>query len=256
MRAFVVGFAILAFVSSAIAGKPAVFPSVPADECGREAYAAPEDYSDSYPLTRPHAELAKTLAAARKGNALEQRNLAASYESGYLVSQCLSKAAHWYRQAAKGGDEVAKNWVARRDVFDKLSAGPECMEVSCNVPSYGEHQALSLVSDPMGHFFTTLTINGVTVRGMIDTGASTIAMSYATAASMGVSLDGQAGQAITANGVVAATMTVVPRVRVGSIDLDNVEVGMSANNSMVLIGMSVLRRLRISASDGQMLLSK
>jgi predicted aspartyl protease len=69
-------------------------------------------------------------------------------------------------------------------------------------------------------------------------------------------LNGEAGQATTANGVVAITTTVVPHVRVGSIDLDNVEVGMSANNGMVLIGMSVLRRLHISASDGQMLLSK
>lgn len=256
MRAFVFGIAMFSFALPSMAVKQAASTEIPDGDCGAGAYASPDDGPDSYPLTRPHAELAKTLMAARKGNALEQRNLAVSYESGYLVSQCMSKAAYWYRQAAKGGDEVAKNWVTRREVFDKLSAGPECMEISCNVASYGEHQALSLVSDPMGHFFTTLTINGVTVRGMIDTGASTIALNNATAVSMGISLNGEAGQATTANGVVAITTTVVPHVRVGSIDLDNVEVGMSANNGMVLIGMSVLRRLRISASDGQMLLSK
>ena len=96
-----------------------------AGECGVESYASPTDYSSTYPLSKPSMEFSRMLAAAKRGNALEQRNLAVSYEGGYLVSKCLEKAAGWYRRAASGGDEVAQKWVADQNRLNQLAAGPE-----------------------------------------------------------------------------------------------------------------------------------
>jgi len=227
-----------------------------AGECAANAYASDTSAPDAYPLAKPSAELSKTLNAAQTGNVLEQRNLAASYESGYRVSKCLEKAAYWYRRAAKGGDDVAKTWVANRDMLDNIAAGPECLGSGCYFASSGGPQIMSLVADSAGHFHSRLAINGVEVDGMIDTGATNIAISAATAAQMGIPLAGStAGGAMTANGVIPTLSKIIPIVRIGNIELENVEISITPN-SPTLIGMSVLRRLKISAANGQMTLSK
>lgn len=258
MRVFILCVVILAFTPPAIAGNQAISPLVSADECPVDTYSSPGDDSDSYPLTRPHTWLAMKIKAARKGNALEQRNLAVSYESGYLISKCVSKAAYWYRRAAKGGDEVAKAWVARRDVFDRLAAGPECAGSSCNIFTDDIPQFLSLTLDQGMRYLAPLTINGVTVTGHIDTGATSLVIDADTAIRMGISLDGaRLGKAKIANGATVTTyITAVPAIRVGSITLDNVEVVVGQPGSSILIGMKVLNRLRMSAAGGQMALSK
>jgi aspartyl protease family protein len=231
-------------------------PGIYAEECAVEAYASPDGHADVYPLSKPHAELLRTLNAAKKGNATEQRNLAVSYESGYLVTQCAEKAGYWYRRAAKSGDKVATAWVAEHDMLDMLSAGPECVGSGCNLASAGMPQTMSLIADSRGHFHSSLTINGVEVQGVIDTGATLVSISTATASAMGIPLEGgHAGRSQTANGAINMLSKVMPSVRIGNIVLENVEISISANTP-TLIGMSVLSRLKIREENGQMVLSK
>lgn len=227
------------------------------DECDREEYFHPDETRSREVLKRPHAEFARMRLAARKGDPSEQRNLAVSYESGYLVGRCFPKAVEWYGRAAKGGDEVAKKWLARNDGLLKLMSAPECYGASCNMGGEGLPRTMSLVSDPRGHFFADVTINGVTARGMIDTGASGLALGAATAEKMGVSsAGGKAGAASTANGTTSTISKRVPFVKVGVFTLEDVEVAILTNLDQPLIGMNVLRRLRMSSAGGQMTLSQ
>jgi len=117
-------------------------------------------------------------------------------------------------------------------------------------------QSLTITADMHGQFHVPLSINGIVVDSMIDTGATNIAISAATAAQMGIPLAGStAGGAMTANGVIPTLSKIIPIVRIGNIELENVEISITPN-SPTLIGMSVLRRLKISAANGQMTLSK
>jgi aspartyl protease family protein len=139
--------------------------------------------------------------------------------------------------------------------LNELAAGPECIGSNCYIASSGP-QVLTMNADPHGHFHTGVSINGVEVMGVIDTGATLLTMSAATANSMGITTEGsQMAGAVTANGNITTFNKMVPTVRIGDIVLDNVEIAIS-EKSPTLIGMSVLKRLNITESNGQMILSR
>lgn len=232
-------------------------PTIQSDQACEVQYFDPEDHLRENPKTKPHSDFLKDYRRALKGDAISQRNVAVSYESGYLAGKCPEKAAFWYGKATKGGDEISQKWTDRHKMFQELAAGPECAGNHCNINWDGAPQIMSLVIDPKGHYYTDLTINGVTVRGMIDTGAFAIALNAATAQSMGISFkDSKAGVASTAGGSAIMLTKVVPFVRIGTIGLENVQIAILPNSGVPLIGMSVLSRLKISAAGGQMTLSK
>lgn len=231
--------------------------SVQSDQPCQVQYFAPEDHLHKTPHAKPHPAFLQDYARALKGNAVSQRNVAIYFESGHLVAECTDKAAFWYEKAAKGGDDASQKWMERRKRFQEMAAGPECTGDQCNGHSDDAAQMMSLASDPRGHFYTELTINGVTKRGLIDTGASSIALSVSDAAAMGISFqDSRAGKAETANGTITTLNKILPRVKIGIITLTDVSVSISANNGLPLIGMSALRRLKINAAGGQMTLTK
>jgi aspartyl protease family protein len=113
-----------------------------------------------------------------------------------------------------------------------------------------------LTPDGHGQFHAHLSINGVNVDGIIDTGASMVVISNSTARMMGITPEGASfGNIQTANGMTSASMKVIPVVRVGNFDLYNVEVIMT-ENTPTLIGMSALGRLKMNQENGQLNLSK
>jgi aspartyl protease family protein len=118
-----------------------------------------------------------------------------------------------------------------------------------------------LRADPRGHFLVTAMINGVPVPAMIDTGATSIHVSWNQALQMGI--DPRQGPRImtqTANGPAYAYAVVFARVQVGEIVLANVPgtVAESAadRSSLVLIGMSFLRQVEMRRSGDTMTLSR
>lgn len=225
-----------------------------AEECARQ-YFAPDDVDAERPLRRPARELAATLKAARAGDAAAQRSLAVSYEAGYLVARCADQALHWYRKAAEGGDAPAQDWLNRHDSFARLQAAPECAQQCPGSDAAGSRSA-SFTAGPNGHYFAPVTINGITITGMIDTGASTIAMSEETARRFKIETGGgKQAQASTANGKITNTMVTLPQVTVGGIPLQNVRVAVGITGEM-LIGMSFLSRLNLRMEGGQLTMAK
>jgi aspartyl protease family protein len=116
-----------------------------------------------------------------------------------------------------------------------------------------------LTADGQGHFFTTVLINGVPVRGVIDTGATHISLGVADAQRMGLNYQqGQHGVSQTANGLINVYLVNIPHVQVGDIALSNitgsVRVDATAQQTPVLIGMSFLRHVDLRRSGNTMLL--
>ncbi|MEW9898849.1 retropepsin-like aspartic protease [Chitinivorax sp. PXF-14] len=116
-----------------------------------------------------------------------------------------------------------------------------------------------LQSDGQGHFLTDVMINGATVRGLVDTGATYVSMSMSQARSLGIKLDGAPKGAMqTANGAVPAYLVKLQSVKVGDITLSNIDGLVSAGDQggVVLIGMSFLNRLSMQRDGEKMVLTK
>ncbi|MBE9611042.1 retropepsin-like aspartic protease family protein [Chitinilyticum piscinae] len=119
--------------------------------------------------------------------------------------------------------------------------------------------SLTLSQDESGHFASEITINGRTLRGMIDTGASLLVLSTAQATQMGLSsAGGQAATAQTAGGKVKASVIRIPQIRIGNITLYDVQAAINESNDppYPLIGMSVLNRFTTKQENGLMILTK
>jgi len=207
---------------------------------------------------RPNSKFSETLKNANEGVSLEQRNLAVSYGSGYLVSRCFEKSVYWYKKAAESGDEIAQQWLIKNKSILSLQAGKECAGDYCFGSGSDENTMAVLYSssDKHNHFFAPVTINGRTFQGMIDTGASTIAMSPEMAKTFGINAEGgQSGQSSTANGVITTTRIIVPLIDVAGIKVRNVPVSIGISGSM-LIGMSFLSRVNVSMGSGMLTMTK
>lgn len=227
------------------------------DDCDGKFFAE-SDNNDENPLTRPTKAFTALYKAARSGDATAQRSLAVAYETGYLVSRCEEKALHWYDKAASAGDDVARKWMSQHKTFAAMRSGPECAGDHCFGPGSEENRVAVLYASPnrRDHYFAPLTINGHTVEGIIDTGASTIAMSAETARQLGIDIaGGKLGRSSTASGTITTTSIVVPLVDIAGIRLRNVPVSVGITG-MPLIGMSFLSRVNITMASGQLTMSK
>ena len=202
-------------------------------------------------VARPNPAFSRLLTAARAGEAQAQRSLAVSYETGYQVSRCPATALYWYRQAAQSGDAVARDWLRQNDDLARLHAAGECSATHCAGVS-GTARVVTLHPDARrgNHYFARVTINGYSAEGMIDTGASTLAMSADMAKRFGLATaNASKGTAATANGNITTANVVVPQVEVAGIKLNDVAVSVGVSGEM-LIGMSFLRRLNMTMGDG------
>ena len=122
-----------------------------------------------------------------------------------------------------------------------------------------DRQKVTLSADARGHFVTLGSINGGSVRFLVDTGATFVTLPAAEARRLGIDyLRGQRGQMQTPNGVVSAYRVVLDTVRVGDIELNHVEAVVSGSDTMdvALLGMSFLNRMEMQRDGQSMSLTK
>ncbi len=113
--------------------------------------------------------------------------------------------------------------------------------------------------DQQGAYRTTGSINGSMAELLIDTGATSVAMSEMEARRLGIRyrLQGEKTQVRTASGTAAAYSVMLDRVRVGAIELRQVE-GVVLKGRLpgqVLLGMSFLKRVKMENQGTLLLLS-
>ena len=113
--------------------------------------------------------------------------------------------------------------------------------------------------DNLGQFSSTFKLNGRTVAGMVDTGATYVAINETIAKQIGISGSDLNYQynVNTANGTIKAAHVTLDRIEIGSLKVRDVEAFVlkdKALNSM-LIGMSFLKKLSsFSVKDGSLVL--
>lgn len=129
------------------------------------------------------------------------------------------------------------------------------------VPAAVGAREVVVPAGPGGHFSTDLDVNGRNVRGLIDTGATVVALNESTARRIGLSLAtlDYSISVSTANGVAKAASVTLKRIKVGSIAVDNVQAMVlpDAALSQTLVGMSFLNRLSsFAVEDGALRLRR
>jgi aspartyl protease family protein len=122
-----------------------------------------------------------------------------------------------------------------------------------------EHATVVLASDKNGHFVSSGSINGSSVRFLVDTGATMVSMSVDEARRAGVNyLAGELGYSQTANGVTPVYKVKLAQVTLGDITLRDVDGVVHQNSALpvVLLGMSFLGKLEMRREGDSMTLTK
>ena len=116
-----------------------------------------------------------------------------------------------------------------------------------------------IAADARGHFSGEFKINGRRVRGMVDTGATLVAINLSTARRIGLNLmpvDFR-HKVSTANGEARAAVATLESLQVGRIRVEDVEAVVLEDRALseTLIGVSFLSRLsKYQVEDGALLM--
>lgn len=115
-----------------------------------------------------------------------------------------------------------------------------------------------LTADGQGHFFTTGTINGTSVRFMVDTGATMISLGASDARRLGLDFNrGQRGYSQTANGQVEVSRIKLDTVSIAGVTLHQVDALIHQNDMPIaLLGMSFLNRMEMQRDGSTMTLRR
>jgi len=121
-------------------------------------------------------------------------------------------------------------------------------------------QRATLIADTGGHFVTQAEVNGISMKFMVDTGASLVTLSSGEARRAGINyLAGQKATLQTANGTTTAYRVKIDTVRLGDISLTNVDGAVVEGNVMGehgLLGLSFLNRVSMQRDGSTMTLTK
>jgi aspartyl protease family protein len=109
-----------------------------------------------------------------------------------------------------------------------------------------------------GHFFAQASVNGRTLPFVVDTGATSVALSRAHASAIGLRLDNaKVGYGNTANGAVMLHVVTLDSVRIGDVVVYNVEaVVLPAPMEHALLGNSFLSRFQMVRENDVLRLTK
>ena len=119
--------------------------------------------------------------------------------------------------------------------------------------------SVTLYADAQGHYISDCQINGASLKFLLDTGATTVALNSGDA--QFANIDYKRGVPIqvgTANGVVTAYRVTIANLKIGAVTLSQVEASVleGGSPSIVLLGMSALNRLDMKRQDIALTLTK
>lgn len=136
----------------------------------------------------------------------------------------------------------------------ELRVGGTPVAVAATAPEATAAREIVLTAGPGGHFITQGAINGRVVSFMVDTGATTVAMSQSEAVRLGLDLrNGRRGVGSSANGPVPFVALTLSRVKVGEIEVANVEAAVLPQGmEHILLGNSFLSRFQMRRDNDVM----
>jgi len=124
--------------------------------------------------------------------------------------------------------------------------------------SGGGKQSVTLQADGQGHYMVSGQINGGSVRMLLDTGATLIALPASDAVRLGIDYKkGTPAYVNTANGVAPAYKIKLNTVKVGDIEINQVDALVQEQGlPIILLGMSFLNRTEMRRDGAHMVLTK
>ena len=119
-------------------------------------------------------------------------------------------------------------------------------------------QRIVLQAGSGGHFHTLGSINGQSVRFLVDTGATAISLSKSDADRMRIRYaSGQMVSLQTANGVIAGYVTTLDRVRIGDVEISGVQAVVAERDMpYALLGNSFLSRFNMKRENETLILDR
>ena len=115
-----------------------------------------------------------------------------------------------------------------------------------NEPLLGRMARLKM--DSRGHFVTKAKMNGRSIEVLVDTGATSVAISNKTARRLGINLNQSdfKHRVSTANGIVKAASATIDKIQIGRVTVRNVRAAVVQGDGLggTLLGMSFLGQLR------------
>lgn len=122
----------------------------------------------------------------------------------------------------------------------------------------GSAATVTLTADGRGHFSTLGSINGASVRFLVDTGATLVSMGAADAVRANIDYrKGQPAMTMTANGPTKVWRVTLNSVKLGSVTLHQVDAAVHEHDLPVtLLGMSFLNRMEMKRDGSTMTLKK
>ncbi|QRM53789.1 TIGR02281 family clan AA aspartic protease [Sinorhizobium sp. BG8] len=151
---------------------------------------------------------------------------------------------------------LAKSYLETAGRDQERSAANEVQPAApVSQARYTGNRGATIVADENGHFSGLFTINGRKEQGMIDTGASMVAINLSTALRLGVPRKKiEFRYAVdTANGKARAAYVRLDRIGIGSISVDNVGAMVLDDKSLsgTLIGMNFLKGISSYHVEGK-----
>lgn len=115
-----------------------------------------------------------------------------------------------------------------------------------------------LQADGGGHFMTLGSINGGSVRFMVDTGATAVSLSAADAQRLGLRYrDGRPIRIQTANGQINGYLMSLDRIRIGDVEISGVQATVAERDMpFVLLGNSYLSRFQMRRENDTLTLER
>lgn len=120
-------------------------------------------------------------------------------------------------------------------------------------------ESVTLYANPEGHFVSDCFINGVSLKFILDTGATMVALNSGDANYARIDYKrGTPIQLSTANGVITAYRVTLASLRIGGLTLNQVEATVVEGGSppVVLLGMTALNRMSMKRDDIALTLTK
>ncbi|WP_312525000.1 TIGR02281 family clan AA aspartic protease [Paracoccus sp. (in: a-proteobacteria)] len=172
---------------------------------------------------------------------------------GFLVVEFRSKPGQTMRQALAWG-LIFAGTIAVAGLWSEIS-----QTVSPRQQVF-EGGRIEIPVSPDGHYYLSAQLNGKTVDFVVDTGATTIALSRDEAQKIGIDTANLAfiSQARTANGIVATAPVVIRSFEIGDIHDENVmAMVIDGDLGQSLLGMSYLARFaRVSIESDRLVLER
>nr|WP_316638359.1 retropepsin-like aspartic protease [uncultured Roseateles sp.] len=152
------------------------------------------------------------------------------------------------------GDDQAQIEVSGKRQTLVYGASPGSIGDATAAPGAGKQIMLSAGAG--GHFTTNGTINGQTTQFLIDTGATSVAIGQGEADRLNIRYrDGRRVLTQTANGAVPAHLVQLASVRVGDVEVRNIEaIVIPGQMSHILLGNSFLTRFQMKRENDVLLL--